>query len=406
MSKIPVGILRAGLSFSEPVYIEDSNVLVPAGMAIRKKDLDRLLLWGIETVETEGEILLIPPAETDKPRPEADSAKTGDPLTEPEDGVSDQIHNILAAGGTHRVYVNLIEQLDSIFEIIKSGASPEVFTENAGAIRKFRGIVSILMQIIQEQRAQVLGYILEGEAENRELAKSSVNIAVLSALIAGELGTPRQGILKILTGALLHDVGMLKLPKEVLHKNGGLSPAELRQIRIHPLYAYKLICNGLLYPEGVGLTALQHHERWDGGGYPQRLEKGDIETGARIVSVADAFEAMISKKPYRNSMIGYQAMKNLMADNHRRFDPEILKVFIKIMGVYPIGSMIRLNNGAAARVTAVQQDAPLRPQIRLIQDGSGKLFKQGAGPLIDLLTEKSLFIARAMDPKEFARDRA
>jgi hypothetical protein len=125
--------------------------------------------------------------------------------------------------------------------------------------------------------------------------------------------------------------------------------------------------------------------------------------GARIVSVADAFDAMVSEKPYRNSMMGYQAMKNLLSDNSRRVDPDVLKAFIQTLGIYPIGSIILLNNGAVARVTEVQGDAPLRPKIRILIDEFGKLYQPSDGETIDLLAEKSLFIARALDPKELAK---
>jgi hypothetical protein len=104
-------------------------------------------------------------------------------------------------------------------------------------------------------------------------------------------------------------------------------------------------------------------------------------------------------------MMGYQAMKNLLSDNSRRFDPDVLKAFIQTMGIYPIGSIILLNNGAVARVIEVQGDAPLRPKIRILIDEFGKAFRQNDGELIDLLLEKSLFIARALDPKELAKKR-
>ena len=131
----------------------------------------------------------------------------------------------------------------------------------------------------------------------------------------------------------------------------------------------------------------------------------NIEIGARIVSVADAFEAMVSQKPYRNSMMGYQAMKNLLSDNLRRFDPDVIKTFIQTMGIYPISSFILLNNGALARVVNVHGNAPLRPSIRILVDEYGKIYSQGEGAIIDLLAEKNLFITKAVDPsnlKEFS----
>jgi HD-GYP domain-containing protein (c-di-GMP phosphodiesterase class II) len=253
---------------------------------------------------------------------------------------------------------------------------------------------------VREQRDSFISFILGGEINGYEIPKNLVNVAILSALIAQELKLPNHRILQITIGALLHDVGMLRLPKEIVHKRGALSAAELQRIQSHTLYTYKIVTKELLHSEDVGLIALQHHERWDGEGYPRKLSGTIIDIGARIVSVADAFEAMVSQKSYRNSMIGYQAMKNLLSDNLRRFDPDIIKAFIQTMGIYPIGSIVLLNNGSMARVVNVQGTAPLRPKIKILIDEFGKVFKNDEGDDIDLLIEKSLFIARAIDPKE------
>jgi HD-GYP domain-containing protein (c-di-GMP phosphodiesterase class II) len=258
------------------------------------------------------------------------------------------------------------------------------------------------MQSIREQRNSFIGYVLGGEIKGHKMAKNLVNTAILSALVAQELKLPNHKIMQVVTGSLLHDVGMLRMPKEIVEKRGGLSQAELQRIQSHTLYTYKIVNKELLYPEEVGLIALQHHERWDGEGYPRRLAGTAIEIGARIVSVADAFEAMVSQKPYRNPIMGYQAMKNLLSDNLKRFDPDVIKAFIKTMGVYPICSIVLLNNGATARVVDVQASAPLRPVIKILADEFGKVFKQDEGETVDLLIEKSLFIAKAVGQKEIA----
>ncbi|MDR0878637.1 MAG: HD-GYP domain-containing protein [Treponema sp.] len=412
MKKIAVKTLQPGLTFSEPVYIEGNNLLVPAGVAIRKKDIERLNSWGIETVETDGEAQAIiaekpkkvPGAEAAKPA-EADNApaelssaeneaEQSVPAAKPKPNLL-SLTEVQENAGAYRSYTELIEQLDIVFTNISEGVSIEA--------RSIDNISSRLLQAVRDQRDSFIGYILGGEVTGHEMAKSSVNAAILSALIAQELKLPNHKIMQIITGALLHDVGMLRLPKDILDKRGGLSEAELQRMQAHPLYTHKIVAKELLYPEDVGLIAIQHHERWDGEGYPRRISGSAIDMGARIVSVADAFEAMVSQKSYRNSMVGYQAMKNLLSDNSRRFDPDVLKAFIQTMGIYPIGSIILLNNGALARVTEVHGDAPLRPKIRVLVDEFGKTFKQEEGDLIDLLTEKSLFIAKAVDPKEIAK---
>jgi len=390
MKKILVDDLKEGSVFSEPVYIEGNNLLVPAGVALRKKDITRLKSWGFESVVTNGDI--IPAEAIEKAAEEKNSKK--------EKAAKAAAHHPESseAKGAYRSYLELIERMDEVCSSIASGVSVEA--------RSIDGITGRLLQAVRDQRHSFIGYILGGEVAGHDMAKSLVNTAILSALIAHDMKLPNHKIMQIVTGALLHDVGMLRMPKEIVEKKGGLSEAELQRIQSHPLYTYKIVNKELLYPEDVGVIVLQHHERWDGEGYPRRVSGTSIDLGARIVSVADAFEAMVSQKPYRNSMMGYQAMKNLLSDNLRRFDPDVIKAFIQTMGIYPIGSIILLNNGAIARVIEVQATAPLRPKIKILIDEFGKKFKQDDGEEIDLLVEKSLFIAKAIDPKEFAEKNA
>jgi HD-GYP domain-containing protein (c-di-GMP phosphodiesterase class II) len=402
MKKIPVANLRPGLTFSEPVYIEGNNLLVPAKVAVRKKDIERLQSWGIDTVETEGEALSIAEA-SPNPRketpaggeaPEVLAGSAPPPGKKPVSSTL-SLTEVQENKGAYRTYLDLIERLDAVFDNIASGISVEA--------RAIDDIVSRVIQAVRDQRDSVIGFILGGEVAGHEMAKSSVNAAILSALIAQEMKIPNHKVMLIITGALLHDVGMFRLPREILDKKGGLSDAEFQRMQAHPLYTHKIVSKELLYPEDVGVIVLQHHERWDGEGYPRHISGAAIDVGARIVSVADAFEAMVSHKSYRNSMMGYQAMKNLLSDNSRRFDPDVLKAFIQTMGIYPIGSIILLNNGSIGRVVEVHGEAPLRPKIRVLVDEFGKIFKQDEGDIIDLLTEKSLFIAKAVDPKELAK---
>ena len=411
MKKIPVNTLKPDQIFSEPVYIEGNNLLVPAGVPIRKKDIERLVSWGIDTVQSNGNVVTaaktkkddqVPVENAEAPEPADRGGKT------PEEGrktaAGKAVPSMLSLTevqenkGAYRSYLDLVERLDAVFSNIAAGVSVEV--------RSIDNIASRLIQAVRDERDSIIGYILGGEVAGHDMAKSSINAAILSALIAQELRLPNHKVMQIITGALLHDVGMLRLPKDILDKRGSLSDAEFQRMQQHPLYTYKIVSKEFLYPEEVGLIALQHHERWDGEGYPRRISGSAIDLGARIVSVADAFEAMVSQKSYRNSMMGYQAIKNLLSDNSRRFDPDVLKAFIQTMGIYPIGSIILLNNGALARVIEVHGEAPLRPRIRILIDEFGKAFKQDEGDLIDLLTEKSLFIAKALDPKELARKKA
>jgi HD-GYP domain-containing protein (c-di-GMP phosphodiesterase class II) len=410
VKEIPVNILKPGMIFTEPVYIDDDNLLVPPGVAIKQKDLVRLIAWGILSVKTKGGLAKTPEAiavAMEKQQHARNFRKTAggfqntggleSPNSESQEEANEfDNKEIQENKGSYREYTALIQRLDRVFSHVFTGIALDALTINE--------LTSQLLNAIRGERSSFVGYILGGKVKGHEMAKSSINSAILSAMIAQELLLPPHKVMQIITGALLHDIGMLRLPGEILSKRGGLSQEEVQVMHTHPVYAYRLILKELNYPDSVGFVVLQHHERWDGQGYPSGIAGENIDIGARILSVADAFEAMVSKKPYRNSMVGYEAMKALMSDNQSRFDPDVLKAFITIMGIYPIGSIVVLNDGAIARIMEVQSGTPLRPKVQILINGSGQRERDGA--VINLLAEKNHFISRALNPKELANKRA
>jgi len=390
--------LKVGQVFSAPVYTEGNNMLVPIMIPLRQKDINFLHSCGIINVWTEGCLINI-----DKDEPEEELAAVEEDEMEEEveedNPVTNQkpikfsIQDVKENSGPYRAYKSLIDKANTVFTCIKSAIDVEM---NA-----IDSICDQLLLDLRNYRVSFIDFILGGEVSGHELAKSSVNTAILSALTAQILELPDQKIHSIVAGALLHDVGMLRLSKGITEKKGGLSDAELEQIKSHPLHTSKIVSKELFCSHEINLIALQHHERWDGKGYPDHLSGNAIDIGARIVSVADAFEAMVSKKPYRNSLVGYQAVTNLMADNSRRFDPTVIMGFTKIMGIYPIGSIVRLNNRAIARVIRVHTDATLRPVIQMLMNEKGKILVPAEQKIIDLLNDKTLFIKHAINPTEF-----
>lgn len=386
MNTINIGDLKPGQVFSAPVYTEGENLLVAQLVPLRQKDINLLISWGIDSVKTEGYVLEIaeePPVEEKPVMPSVANI------------LKFSLADVRQNSGPYRAYKTIIERLNSIFIGIKSGIDVEM--------RSVDNVGTQLLQDLRDYPDNFIGFILGGEVAGHELAKSSVNTAILSALTAQELKLPNHKILNIVAGALLHDVGMLRLSKGITEKKGGLSDAELEQIKSHPIHTSKIVTKELFGNSEVNLIAIQHHERWDGQGYPDGLLGPAIDIGARIVSVADAFEAMVSKKSYRNSIGGYQAVKNLMADNARRFDPNVIIAFTKIMGIYPIGSIVRLNDFSVARVVSINTAAPLRPVVQMLMDEKGNVLSSGKVIRIDLLSDKSMFIKNAIDPSEFSQ---
>ena len=279
MNKINTDTLRPGQVFSAPVYSEGDNLLVPALTPLRQKDIDFLYTWDIGHVTTIGDLI--------DPDEKVISAPALQPQPVVKTPINFSISDVTENSAPYRAYKTLIERLSSVFTGIKSGVDITMHT-----------IDNIGTQLLQDLRLyphNFIDYILGGEVIGHELAKNSVNTAILSALTAQELKLTHHKIHNIISGALLHDIGMLRLSKGITEKKGGLSEAELEQIKSHPLHSSRIISKELFGTQEVNLIALQHHERWDGKGYPDKIMGPAIEIGARIVSVADAFEAMVSK---------------------------------------------------------------------------------------------------------------
>lgn len=415
--------LAEGMRFSANVFFDDGeNMLVAKGVPIKMRELAALDRWNIQYVLTAGSVMsgdeidndtvdevleveeLVEEAEED-PEPvhaEAVQKKNTTPVVNEEPSLDDlnftseqilKLPSVLVQTSVYESYKSLITDLDGIFSEIKDGSEVKS--------RSIDRLAANLLGLIQTDRSEVVGFILGGEILEMELAKSSVNTAILSTIIASHLEFPRHRLLQVATAALLHDVGMLRVSDAIIRKEGKLDDGEMYSMRSHANYGYKIIVNDLMYPDEVGKAAIQHHERWDGDGYPSGLSGDRIELIARIISVTDAFEAMVSPRSWRDSMVGYQAMKNLLSDNSRRFDPDIIKAMIQCMGIYPVGSLVLLNNSSIARVVESHREAPLRPVIRILVDEFGTPYPQNEGDLVDLLLNKNMFIARAIDSAEY-----
>jgi HD-GYP domain-containing protein (c-di-GMP phosphodiesterase class II) len=375
MKKIAVSELVAGQRFSQPVYIDDDNLFIPEGLPVKERDIRRLQKWGIGNVYSDGEPI------SDDPQ-EAFNAFFLRAFTSPVQ------RKITSEYGT------LQQKLREFFGRIRGSEQLEQDAIN--------GLVDRMLRMLDSGANDVIQYMLYGMQGETGDVENALNVGILAALVGRKMQMARHRVLALVTAGLLHDVGMMRVNPEIVNKQGKLTPDERRQIQTHPVHSYRIITRELSYGDEVGLPALQHQERWDGQGYPRKLAKDSIRLEARIIAVADSFVAMVSNKPYRNSMIGYTAMRNLLSDNGTRFDPEVLKVFIQVLGIYPIGSIVLLSDSSVCRVLENRSSAPLKPRVKVIIDSEGHEFIDDNGPEIDLGANKQLFIAKAVDANSLA----
>ncbi|MCK5152928.1 MAG: HD-GYP domain-containing protein [Spirochaetales bacterium] len=370
MKKIKVSDLKAGMSFSAPVYLDGENLLVPEKIEIMEKDIKRLLRWEVEYVETEGDLL----SKTE--------LKNSDDL----------LGNYAEDSSVLRVYKKAISKLSVVFNDIREYSKADKFEIDA--------IITDIFSLLRDKPEELKAITMTSIDPEHDLVQSSLNCMIVSIILGRQLKIINSRLISLAVAALLHDIGMTKIPQALLKKEADLSSDELTIIHSHPMYTYKLITKSLKYQEEIARIALYHHERWDGKGYPNGLSGKNIPLSSRIISVADAYGAMLKDRPYRESMIGYKAMREILNDNSTRFDSNILKIFIKSMGIYPIGSLVILNDSSIARVNLVHNEAPLRPSVQILMTPAGRILTGKSEKIIDLLIEKKLFIVRAISKEE------
>lgn len=223
----------------------------------------------------------------------------------------------------------------------------------------------------------------------------SVSVCVLSTMVGMTMQYDYKAIRDLAMGALLHDVGKTLVPAEVLGKEGKLSPEEMKTVQKHTVWGYEILRQQPEFRAVSAHVALQHHERWDGKGYPRGLVGPKIHPFARICCVVDVYDALISDRPYRPGFSVGKALEIMIGELQGHFDPGFFQAFRENLALYPIGSLVQLNNGDAGIVVHVQRGQVSRPLVRILWDKSGSSV---ASPReIDLGMEPSLFVARLLN---------
>lgn len=196
----------------------------------------------------------------------------------------------------------------------------------------------------------------------------SINVAVFAIMTGQTLGYTENQLSELGLGALLHDIGMISVDPAVLYKVGPLTPQENDQIRAHAQIGFNMLRTYREVSTKSMHIAYQHHERMDGQGYPRGLPGSQILDYARIVSIVDTFDALISDRPHRTGCTTTDALTVIRKLAGTCFDPEIIEAFAANVALYPMNSLVRLNTGHTAVVVAVNRHRFNRPVIRVIFD--------------------------------------
>lgn len=223
----------------------------------------------------------------------------------------------------------------------------------------------------------------------------SVNVGVLSIVTGISMGYLKDDLMELGVGAILHDVGKMRVPQEILQKPGKLTNEEYDEIKKHTIYGYDILKSNDGISETSKRIALLHHERFDGNGYPNEISGEKIHQFARIVSVADVYDALTTDRVYKDKIKTYQAIEYMISAGGHQFDYNIVRKFLSNIAIFPLGKGVILNTGQKGYVVKVRKDFPTRPVIKIIYNPNNKKIKEPFD--LDLIHNNSVFIIETTD---------
>ncbi|EGO65786.1 HD-GYP domain-containing protein [Acetonema longum] len=257
------------------------------------------------------------------------------------------------------VRFNVLLEAYNIVNGISVGKHVDIFKEK-------EQVLVLLDELCQRKDIQPVFIALRNY--NDYLFEHSINVFFISMLIAIDMEFDRSRLRELGVGSLLHDTGMLQIPAAIVNKPGKLTIEETREVKKHTELGYELLRQNPDISLMAANCAWQHHERFDGSGYPRGLREKEIHEFARIVAVADVYTAMTAKTPYRKAIPVYDTVALIAKTAGVYFDHEIVTHFMKKVVAFPLGANVRLNNRQIGVVIDHLDEAKTKPVVRLTLD--------------------------------------
>jgi putative nucleotidyltransferase with HDIG domain len=333
---------KTGTRLGKSIYQENGRVLLTKGTYLTDSLIRKLMNFNVFTVYVEDE--MSEGIEIVDSIPEELRVEAMNVITE---GLDD-----IAGLNPHR---------SKLGQMAKSGR----------AVRSLQKIYKDILGSLTENRT-ALNLLATTKVYENHVYTHSLNVSIYACQLAIENGLPLKNIEEIGLGAMLHDLGKIYIPKEILNKPGKLTEEEYEQMKSHCELGFDHLKKIHELPLTVAHCALQHHERMDGKGYPRGLKSSEIHKYAKILSVADVFDAVTSHREYRSAMLPHQGLEILYSGSGTQFDSQQIQLFKNCIAIYPPGLTVKLNDGRTGIVSKYNFHAVGRPEIRILTDEDGQ----------------------------------
>jgi putative nucleotidyltransferase with HDIG domain len=276
-----------------------------------------------------------------------------------EDVEQDQV-GIEAA---RRVYNTAVESAESLWDQAKAGDKPDPDTA--------RRIIDSLANIVNQDRTSLMALTALKKYDNYTFTHM-VNVAALAMAQARALNMEGPLLREFGFAALMHDIGKVNTPLEVLNKPGKLTGEEFDVMKQHVVDGAHILRRTPEMPALAPIVAFEHHLKQDLSGYPENIGHRKLNVCTMIVSIADVFDALRSNRPYREGLATTRIKAIMAEQGNPAFNQVLLRRFVNLMGLFPIGTIVRLNTEEIGVVTAEHPEDPFRPQVKILYDSRGE----------------------------------
>lgn len=332
MRFIPIQSVREGTIIDETIYSENGGILLKEGTVLKKSYIRHLRDMGINGLYI-------------------------------DDNISKDIETTTTISG--KLKNDAVQKMKNAFSFAKSdNPSTSEMLQASNAMHLL--IESVIDDILNNDNFMI--NMVDLKVFDDYTFYHSISVATISIMVGVNLNYDKPKLIELGLSAILHDIGKVFTPKEILNKAGRLDDDEMILMKNHSDDGYRYLKDKYNVPMKSYLGVLQHHEKWDGTGYPLGLKDKKISEYARIISIADVYDALTSDRPYRRGSLPSEAMEYIMGGGGTLFDPQIVQVFYKSMAVYPNGSIVILSNKLTGIVIENIPGRSMRPILKILKE--------------------------------------
>lgn len=377
MKKFPVHSLEPGHYFSKPLFLDEKYILLSSETPLDAEVIDRLKQWSYETVYSDGD-----PVE----KPIASRDERGETIAV---SVDRDVKESALFREAEAFYAELLTFVERTFT--------NFVTRNELPERQIGDMIKRTIEIVRSHRRYILRLSEMKVKDKNYIVAHTSKTTIVAIAVAMTLRQPPHKLIELGTAALVHEIGMIRLPPQLYMSQQRLSAKERQAISAHTVLGFKIL-RQVSFPMSVCLAVLECRENVDGTGYPRQLTGEKISLYAKIIMVAGSFAALTSARPYRNPLDGHNAILEMLQQRGKMYDETVLKALVTNLSIYPIGTYVQLANGTRGMVVDTNAENARAPMVRITAGPHGERYAEQ--PIVDTSSDQEYRVVRAVPAED------